>query len=301
MNLIVFTSRSGKTRQFLIGRAAVLVCAVAGLGAVFAAGLLAGRHFAPDPEVEVISQLRSEIDGYRAELEQARGDAQRNVDAMAARIGQLSAHVTRLDALGERLVGMAGLQDGEFDFGVDPAQGGPDSADGGLALESGEITDLLDGLESQIENRSRQLDVLEALMMNRRLTKEVSPEGRPIASGWMSSVYGYRTDPFTGRRDFHPGVDFAGRAGSDVMAVAAGVVTWSGKRYGYGNMIEIDHGNGLATRYGHNSENLVHVGDKVKKGQVIARMGSSGRSTGPHVHLEVLQDGRKVNPLKYVR
>jgi hypothetical protein len=157
------------------------------------------------------------------------------------------------------------------------------------------------GFQMQIEDRSRQLDVLEALMMNRRLSSEVRPEGRPVSSGWMSSVYGYRTDPFSGRRDFHPGVDFAGKAGSDVLAVASGVVTWSGKRYNYGHMIEIDHGNGLVTRYGHNQENLVEVGEKVKKGQVIAKMGSSGRSTGPHVHLEVLQDGRKVNPLKYVR
>jgi murein DD-endopeptidase MepM/ murein hydrolase activator NlpD len=168
-------------------------------------------------------------------------------------------------------------------------------------MESGEITRLLDDLQMQIEDRSHQLDVLEALMMNRRLTLEVSPEGRPINSGWMSSVYGYRTDPFTGRRDFHPGVDFAGRAGSDVLAVASGVVTWSGKRYNYGTMVEVDHGNGLVTRYGHNQENLVRVGEKVRKGQVIATMGSSGRSTGPNVHLEVLKDGRKVNPLKYLR
>jgi len=301
VNLIVFTSRSGRTRQFLLGRGGVAAGVIAAVAAVFALGVLAGRHFGPAPEEAVIDELRSEIAGYQAQLGLVRDDAQRNVDALAVRMGQLSAHITRLDALGQRLVGMAGLDDGEFNFGQAPPQGGPDSMEGGLALESGDITRILDDLQGQIEDRSRQLDVLEALMMNRRLSSEVRPEGRPISSGWMSSVYGYRTDPFTGRRDFHPGVDFAGKAGSDVLAVASGVVTWSGKRFNYGKMIEIDHGNGLVTRYGHNQENLVEVGDKVRKGQLIAKMGSSGRSTGPHVHLEVLQDGRKVNPLKYVR
>lgn len=301
MNLIVFTSRGGRTRQVLLGSTGVVAGILLGVAAVFTAGLFLGRGLGPSPEAELIAGLRQEIHAYQAELDLVRDDARRNVDALAVRIGQLSAHVTRLDALGQRLVGMAGLGDGEFNFGEAPAQGGPNGAEAGPAMESGEITRLLDDLQMQIEDRSHQLDVLEALMMNRRLTLEVSPEGRPINSGWMSSVYGYRTDPFTGRRDFHPGVDFAGRAGSDVLAVASGVVTWSGKRYNYGTMVEVDHGNGLVTRYGHNQENLVRVGEKVRKGQVIATMGSSGRSTGPHVHLEVLKDGRKVNPLKYLR
>jgi murein DD-endopeptidase MepM/ murein hydrolase activator NlpD len=117
----------------------------------------------------------------------------------------------------------------------------------------------------------------------------------------MSSTYGYRSDPFNGRRSFHGGMDFAGAAGTDVLAVASGVVIWSGERHGYGHLIEIDHGNGLTTRYGHNQKNLVAVGETVKKGQPIALMGSTGRSTAPHVHLEVLQDGRRLNPGQYVR
>ncbi|UCE89604.1 MAG: M23 family metallopeptidase, partial [Pseudomonadota bacterium] len=132
------------------------------------------------------------------------------------------------------------------------------------------------------------------------LQAEVMPAGRPVKRGWLSSYFGKRTDPFTGRRVHHAGVDFAGKLGSDVVAVAAGVVTYSGKRYGYGNLVEIDHGNGYSTRYGHNRENLVKVGDTLKKGHLIAKMGSSGRSTGPHVHFEVLLNGRAVNPKKYV-
>jgi len=153
----------------------------------------------------------------------------------------------------------------------------------------------------QAEHRADQLAVLESLMASRRLSQDLKPEGRPITSGWLSSYFGNRADPFSGKQKLHAGVDFAGKEGSDVVAVASGVVTWSGKRYNYGTMVEINHGNGLVTRYAHNKDNLVTVGETVKKGQLIAAMGRSGRATGPHVHFEVLQDGRKVNPLKYLQ
>ena len=138
------------------------------------------------------------------------------------------------------------------------------------------------------------------MMMSRNLQAEVMPAGRPITRGWLSSYFGTRTDPFNGRRAHHSGVDFAGKMGSDVVSVAAGVVTYSGKRSGYGNLVEINHGNGYATRYGHGSELLVNVGETVKKGHIVAKMGTSGRSTGPHVHFEVLFNGRAVNPKKYI-
>ena len=127
------------------------------------------------------------------------------------------------------------------------------------------------------------------------------PAGRPIPTGWLSSYFGNRTDPMTGRKAFHSGMDFAGRPGSDIIAVASGVVVWSGRRHGYGHMVEIDHGNGYTTIYAHNKRNLVRVGDRVRKGDVIALMGASGRATGTHVHFEVLRHGKPVNPLDYVR
>ena len=156
-------------------------------------------------------------------------------------------------------------------------------------------------LEARIADREYQLDMLQALLSNRQLQNDVFLSGRPIAKGWMSSPYGQRKDPFTGQQMWHQGVDFAGKLGSDVVAVAGGVVTWSGDRYGYGDMVEINHGGGYSTRYAHNKENLVKVGDIVKKGQVVALMGSSGRSTGPHVHYEVYKNGRPVDPASYVR
>ena len=137
--------------------------------------------------------------------------------------------------------------------------------------------------------------------MNENLQKEVQPSGRPITKGWLSSYYGMRTHPLSGRKEMHKGIDFAGKMGGEVIAVAKGVVTYAGKKYGYGQVIDIAHGNGYITRYGHNSKILVSVGDTVEKGFQIAEIGSSGRSTGPHVHFEVLKNGRQVNPTKFIR
>jgi murein DD-endopeptidase MepM/ murein hydrolase activator NlpD len=300
LNLLVFTSRSGRARQVPLGVSGLVAASVAAFALVFLAGLVVGRKTQPDPEAEVFAELRATLAVQQGELDTVREESARNVDAMAARLGQLSAHIIRLDALGQRLVSMAGLDDGEFSFGSQAPLGGPDTLEGAASLQSGEIVVLLDELQGQIEDRSRQLDVLEALMANRRLSQQVSPDGRPVAAGWMSSGFGYRTDPFTGKRAFHRGLDFVSPKGSDVLAIAGGVVTFSGKQGNYGNMVEIDHGNGLVTRYGHNKENLVTAGEVVKKGDVIALVGSTGRSTAPHVHLEVFEHGRPVNPRRYV-
>ena len=151
-----------------------------------------------------------------------------------------------------------------------------------------------------MDDREQQLDILETLLANRKIEDAVFLAGRPIKKGWMSSHFGRRADPFTGRMAIHEGVDFAGKLGSDIVTVGSGVVTWSDNRYGYGRLVEINHGNGFMTRYAHNMENKVTVGDIVKKGQVIALMGSSGRSTGPHVHFEVYKHGRPVDPATYI-
>ncbi len=196
---------------------------------------------------------------------------------------------------------MAKLDNGEFNFSQPPAQGGPVSANElSSEMKVPDFMESLKKLSKQLDDRSEQLSVLETMMMNRNLQTEVMPAGRPITRGWLSSYFGLRTDPFTGRRAHHNGIDFAGKFDSDIVSVAAGVVTYAGKRSGYGRLVEINHGNGYSTRYGHAHEILVKVGDTIKKGQLIAKMGSSGRSTGPHVHFEVLYNGRAVNPKKYI-
>jgi murein DD-endopeptidase MepM/ murein hydrolase activator NlpD len=264
---------------------------------------------------EVLAPLQDEVDAQNEALASLRAEAERRLQSLSMSFGEMEARLLRLDAMGQRLTELAGLDDGEFDFSRSPALGGP------LAEEGVELTALnqplsqsesarlapttlaseMGDLEARIADREQQLDMLEALLSNRQLQNDVFLSGRPVKKGWMSSAYGSRKDPFTGQQVWHQGVDFAGKAGADVVAVAGGVVTWSGDRYGYGEMVEINHGGGYATRYAHNKENLVKVGDIVKKGQVVALMGSSGRSTGPHVHYEVYKNGRPVDPASYVR
>ena len=164
-----------------------------------------------------------------------------------------------------------------------------------------EIVESMEILDQQLSNREAQLGVLESVLMGQNLTERVYPQGRPVNSGWISSYFGKRTDPFTGKPANHTGIDFAGKFGDKVVAVADGVVTWSADRYGYGVVVEINHGNGYSTRYAHNSENLVAVGDEVKKGQAVALMGDTGRATGPNLHFEVLKNGRRVNPVNFIR
>jgi len=271
-------------------------------GAVMYAGFNMGKnhaqsHLLPDDWETEMMQSREEI----AEVART---ARENMNALTLRLGQLQAQASRLNALGRRLVEAGKLDSSEFDFTNPPAQGGPlnDESDDVVLkqIEAPDFLKSLDDLAAQLDSREQQLRVMESLYMSQSLRDEVVPSGRPIQKGWISSYFGMRTDPFTGRQERHKGMDFAGKDGSAVIAAAAGVVTWSGKRYGYGLMVEVNHGNGYATRYAHSRRNLVNIGDVVEKGQQLAEMGSSGRSTGPHVHYEVIYQGRVINPAKYV-
>jgi len=160
---------------------------------------------------------------------------------------------------------------------------------------------VMDKLAEDIESRGDQLSILETLLVDRKIQSDVFLAGRPVEKGWMSSRFGRRTDPINGRLAWHNGVDFAGKDGSDVITVAAGVVVYAGPRSGFGKMVEINHGSGFTSRYGHHKELFVKVGDIVKKGQIVGKMGSSGRSTGPHVHFEVFKNGRVVDPYSYIQ
>jgi murein DD-endopeptidase MepM/ murein hydrolase activator NlpD len=265
-------------------------------------GYQIGVSDAEFPEHQLVTSLKRTFAEERLMLDDAKADAQSEIDAMAVRMGQLQSQLLRLDALGERLVEIGRLDKGEFSFDEPPAVGGPEGTE--PVSQQSALPDLLvemKDLEQMIEDRQHQLALVEDLIMNSNLEQSLHPAGRPIKKGWISSYFGMRNDPFTGKRAMHKGMDFAGKEGSEVVAVAAGVVTWAGDRYGYGELVEINHGKGTVTRYGHNKKILVEVGDRIKQGQVIATMGSSGRSTGPHVHFEVVKNGRAVNPTKYIR
>ena len=196
---------------------------------------------------------------------------------------------------------MADLEEGEFDFSQPPAMGGPLAGEFSVDYSSTNLSADLGLFQSRLQDREQQLDILESLLSNRALEEQSWLSGRPVEKGWISSNYGRRTDPFTGKPAFHHGIDFAGKEGSNVVAVAAGIVTQTGTKSGYGELVEISHGDGFVTRYSHNKETLVKPGDVVRKGQAIALMGSTGRSTGAHVHFEVYKHGRSVDPSSYVR
>lgn len=301
MNLIIYSRRRGAARHIHLLRPLPVLALAIVSSIVFAGGYFLASAKLDGATPSVVQELMEELHVRDEQLASTNRQSQEQLDALTARIGQLNAHILRIDALGRRLVSMADLDDGEFNFDEPPARGGPDTGEIGASAPSSEIAAMLDTLDLRIDDRSDQLSVLEQLLTDRRVSEEQQPEGRPVASGWLSSYYGKRSDPFSGKKRFHGGIDFAGHEGSDVLAVAAGVVTWSGERRGYGTMVEVSHGNGLVTRYAHNKQNLVEVGETVKKGQKIALMGRSGRATGPHVHFEVLRQGRRVNPLKFVQ
>ena len=302
MNLQIVSGRTGRVRQFDLKQPRTLMIAAASLllvvAAVFAAGIQIGRFVAGPLDRAAVAR---EIDEQRLNLSAVRGQMQGKVDALAARIGTLNAHLIRLDALGRRVTDLAGLDRGEFDFDRPPPAGGPDGEE--FASGSAQVPDLnvaIDTLEAQLEDRQRQLTVLESLMSTRSLGERSLPGGWPIIGGWISSHFGYRSDPFTGHGAFHAGVDFAGPTGSRVISTGPGFVSFSGYKNGYGNVVEITHPTGYITRYGHNSRNLVREGQTVQKGDAIAVIGSTGRSTGTHVHFEVERDGNRLNPMRYL-
>ncbi|MCU7959950.1 MAG: M23 family metallopeptidase [gamma proteobacterium symbiont of Bathyaustriella thionipta] len=269
------------------------------------AGFWAGSQFsstriAMGSDIDVHDSLKDLLLRERQELQKVALQQQNNLNALAARMGRMQAELQRLDALGERLVVQGKLSADEFNFSAPAAIGGPDLTTSGESPSSDSLVADLQLLSKKISDRAQKLTMLENVLLYDELKTEMIPAGRPIKSGWLSSGYGKRTDPFTGKKTMHKGIDFASTKGTDIIALAAGVVTRVVKKPGYGLLLEIHHGGGYSTRYGHNALVLVSEGDVVKKGQVVASMGSTGRSTGPHVHLEVLHDGKIVNPSRFV-
>jgi len=306
MNVVIFGKGFGKPRQLSLSGPVAGLAASAVACAMMLAGFAGGHWYSAKTgsgvSTDELTALMSQIESQRGTIDTIRQGNEDTLDALAIRIAQMNARMIRLDAVGRRLTEMADIDDGEFDFDSEPALGGPEepmAAGSNVAVP--EVVEAMTALGNQLDSREAQLNVLESVLMNQQLKERVYPQGRPVKSGWLSSYFGKRTDPFTGKPANHTGIDFAGKHGAEIAAVADGVVTWSGDRYGYGVMVEINHGNGYSTRYAHNSENHVAVGDEVRKGQIVALMGETGRATGPNLHFEVLQNGRRVNPVNFIR
>ncbi|HEY8555234.1 MAG TPA: peptidoglycan DD-metalloendopeptidase family protein [Burkholderiales bacterium] len=267
----------------------------------FAAGQRVGfeRAARAAAAVERVAPLRADVAEQAARVAAERQRAELALRGLLEQIAALQADIVRMEARAGPLVARAEL-DEQFDLAAEPPLGGPEEAEPGHGAGTADVPATAAGLAQQVEDRRRKLAVLEDLLLHRALDSELRPEGRPVASAYVSSRFGERIDPFTGRRAMHNGIDFAARPGSEVVAVASGIVVWSGPREGYGQMIEIDHGRDYVTRYAHNAENLVAVGEVVSRGQPIARLGATGRATGPNLHFEVLRNGRAVNPLPFI-
>jgi murein DD-endopeptidase MepM/ murein hydrolase activator NlpD len=243
------------------------------------------------------------LDDQRQQARRAEEVVQGHLNAMAVKLGELQAQLLQLDGLGERLAQMAGLKPKDLpmtEAGKAPGRGGPAPT---LArdLSVDEFATLLGQLTREVEERSDQLGVLEALLVSSSANKQFLPSLAPVDGGWLSSSFGWRIDPFTGQKSFHEGLDFPSEAGTPIVAAASGKVIFADVQAQYGKLVEIDHGNGLITRYAHCSMLLVKEGDLVVRGQRIAAVGATGRATGPHLHFEVRLNGAPQNPTRFLQ
>jgi murein DD-endopeptidase MepM/ murein hydrolase activator NlpD len=306
MNIIIVRNAHSLPRRFDLGsrrNRALTAAALAGCALFFVAVGAAAALLVASPrshDLREVAAMRESLAAQREQLGRVDGESRRSLDALALQLGQLQAQATRLNALGDRLTQVGKLDDGEFDFASEPGLGGPEEQTSGqgspLPVQAG-----IDNLRAEFERQEAQLDVLENLLRDRKIDNALLPSGMPVTQGYIASGYGARSDPLDGHAGIHMGIDFDAPMGSPVLAVADGVVTYAGVRSGYGNVVEIDHGNGYMTRYAHNSEFATQVGVRVHAGDTIAKVGSTGRSTGPHCHFEVWLNGRAVNPMAYVK
>lgn len=287
-------NRRLRWKLFAVASVAVLACMSAGVALAL---LVASPR---DRSLAEIHALQQEIGQQKAQLGTVREDARRGLDALAVKLGQLQAQSTRLNALGERLAEVGKLDSGEFNFDQQPAVGGVEDASGTAYALPPSLDSGINQLAGQFDRQQAQLSALQSLLLDAKIESNLKPTGMPVP-GYISSYFGVRADPFDGHSARHTGIDISTPLGTAVHTVAEGMVTFAGVRSGYGKVIEIDHGNGYMTRYAHNSALEARPGQHVQVGDVIAKAGSTGRSTGSHVHFEVWYDGRVVNPLAFVR
>ena len=226
-----------------------------------------------------------------------------NLSLMARKLGEMQAQMLRLDALGERVQGLAGVKPTEFNFRETPGRGGPEvsmDSNAGHELTMSEFKSLLDAMATDLDRRADYMNVVESALMADNIRSRMLPTSQPVNVAYNSSSFGLRIDPFTGRTAMHEGIDFPAPVGTPIVAAAGGVVIVAQYHPQYGNLLEIDHGNDLTTRYAHTSRILVHVGDIVRRGQHVADVGTTGRSTGPHLHFEVRVRGVAQDPRKFL-
>lgn len=304
MKLILITSPKSSQSRYELNNLGLSVLALSLVLMPIIIGVFTYRTYQyfdnPSLNKAIAENLRAQVSREKDSLLQLKEKSETRFKALTLSLAEAQSRLLRLEALGQKLVRTGNLKKDEFDFSSRVALGGLQENAEGDAFAKPKFSEEIDRLLIRLNEQEVQMTVLDSLLNNELMEKEVFLAGRPIKKGWMSSFFGKRIDPFSGKLAQHKGVDFAGKEDSEIIAVASGVVTWSGERYGYGQLVEIDHGQGYKTRYAHNKKNLVKVGDIVRKGQTLAHMGSTGRSTGPHTHFEVLKDERQINPERFV-
>jgi murein DD-endopeptidase MepM/ murein hydrolase activator NlpD len=302
MNIILVSEKLAKARTITLGAPQL---ALLGLGACLSMLTLAAAmnyvvlRFAADINVPFLQTML--LSAQREQHQKSESYLRENLNAMAVKLGQMQAQLLRLDTLGERLAKLAGFKPQDLAFSELPGRGGAVSSLPSQDLSLSDFTRQLDLLTRQVDDRGDKLGVLESLFTFDNAKKKLIPTMLPVEGGWYSSNYGWRIDPFTGQRAYHEGIDFMAEQGTPIFAAAGGVVVYSDLHPQYGNMIEIDHGNDLISRYAHASRRMVKVGDVVLRGTKIAEVGRTGRATGTHLHFEVRQKGAPVNPTQFLR
>ncbi len=300
MQIILVSDRLASTRTLTISRWHVVVASfgllllVLGLSTLFSFVTL--KH-AVDMKLPIVQDI---LAVQRAEESaKAQQVVRDNINAMAVRLGQMQAQLIQLDMLGTRVAGMAGLKLPSAKSQSNPGQGGP-QVEPTRQISPDEMMRMLDALSEQVDAKSDILGLMESDLIEEKARLRLLPSSLPLTSDWNASTFGWRIDPFSGHKAFHEGVDFVADTGAPVMSAAAGVVIFAGVHPTYGNLVEVDHGNGITTRYAHTSRMMVSVGAVVKRGQKIAEVGSTGRSTGPHLHFEVRYQGVAQNPNRFL-
>ena len=303
MHIIVVSNRLAKARSLSITPWHVMACAAGLLVAVLAAActmFYLSIRYADRLSVPQLESLMAAV--KERESRNTESFVRQNLDALAVKLGEMQAHLTRLDALGERVSSLAGVKRSEFRLAENPGRGGalPGSAVP-YSLSMDDLARQVAAVSREMEARTDQLGLLESTLFDARMKRRLMPTVSPVAATWNASSFGWRIDPFTGQQAIHEGIDFMADVGTPIFAAAGGVVVFAAHHHQYGNMVEIDHGNDFVTRYAHASKLAVKVGEMVQRGRKIAEVGSTGRSTGPHLHFEVRYKGVAQNPARFLR
>lgn len=303
MQILITGMGSSRTRSISIGRGQ-LIMTLAGLAIVWL--LLSGVIYnlvlvtAARQGWPVVSRVVRLV--VRDEFAQRDRFMRENLDAMAQKVGTMQARLIGLEALSDRLSGLAGIKGSELKDLHRPQAASAASGGPYLPLEHPSLKQLNDAMAILDEQANLQSDLFtltESRLFESRMSSLMIPSSRPV-EGPVGSGFGFRSDPFTGHAALHTGLDFPAPIGTPIKAAAGGVVLSTDWHSDYGNLLQIDHGNGVVTRYAHTSKILVKVGDLVRRGQEVALVGTTGRSTGPHLHFEVVLDGVPQNPARFL-